>query len=168
MSSDSSKSPAFSGDLRDVLDELGNETPADEREFSSRLHCRLVAAGPPPAPGWLERLGAGGVELWQEIGRDARQKRSLLTGAVLGALAMATAFLLLSGGRPLRDGNPAVSPDDETADVDSPSLGPAERKAQRAVGDRRPTRDRLGDDIGAERPERAHPHPELAPTRATR
>jgi hypothetical protein len=168
MSSDSSKSPAFSEDLRDALDALGNETPPEEREFSARLHRRLVASGPPPAPGWLERLGAGGAELWQDLGRDARQKRSLLTGAVLGALAMATTFLLLSSGRPLRDGNPTASPDDETADVDSPSLGPAERKAQRAVGDRRPTRDRLGEDIGAERAERPRGHVDGPQTRATR
>jgi hypothetical protein len=140
-------------ELRDVLDRLGSEAPPDEREFAARLHCRLVAAGSPPSPTWLERLHAGAAELWQELGRDARQKRTLLTGAMLGALATATAFLLLSSGHPLRDANP-TSPDDETADVDSPKTGPAERKAQRAVGDRRPTRDRLGEDIGAERPER--------------
>jgi hypothetical protein len=161
MSTDPSKSPPLSEDLRGALDALGREAPPDEREFSARLHRRLVAAGPPPALGWLERAAAAGVELLQELARDARQKRSLLTGAVIGALATATTFLLLSGGRPLHDGTPAASPDDETADVDGPNgpngptLGPTDRKAQRAVGDRRLTRDRLGDDIGAERPERA-------------
>ena len=153
MSPESPRTPLLPQELRDVLDGLGNEAPPDEREFAARLHRRLVAAGPPPSPTWLERLHAGGAELWQELVRDARPKRSLLTGAMLGALATATAFLLLSGGHISRDNNPA-GPDDETADVDSPSAGPA-RKAQRAVGDRRPTRDRLGEDIGAERPERA-------------
>jgi hypothetical protein len=165
MSSDSSKTPPLPEELRDVLATLGNETPPDEREFAARLHRRLVAAGAPPSPTWLERLNASGAELWQEFARDARQKRSLLTGAMLGALATATAFLLLSGGHPLRDANPASGPDDETADVDSPSTGPAERKAQRAVGDRRPTRDRLGEDIGAERPERSRGHADQAPSR---
>jgi hypothetical protein len=164
MSTDSSKSPPLSEDLRGALDEIGRETPPDEREFAARLHRRLVAAGPPPAPGWLERAAVAGVELLQELARDARQKRSLLTGAVIGALATATTFLLLSGGHPLHDGTPGANPreDDETADVDGPSgptLGPADRTAQHAVGDRRLTRDRLGDDIGAERPERARaPH----------
>jgi len=168
MSSDPNKSLHLPEDLRNVLGTLGHETPPDEREFAARLHRRLVAAGPPRAPGWLERLGTSGAALWQDHGSDARQKRTLLTGAVMGALATATAFLVLAGGRPARDGNPATGPDDETADVDSPSVGPAERKAQRAVGDRRPTRDRLGQDIGAERPERVRAHPEVAGTRATR
>jgi hypothetical protein len=76
---------------------------------------------------------------------------------VLGALATATAFLVLSG-HPLREGSPAASPDDDVADVDVPgTLDPAEHKTLRAVGDRRITRDRLGDDIGAERAERARP-----------
>jgi hypothetical protein len=147
MSSDSNR-PQLPEDLRDLLREMGQETPPGEREFAARLHRSLAAAGQPPTSGWLERLGGGLGE----------QKRSLLTGAVLGALATATAFLLLSNGRPLRDGNPAASPEDEMADVDTPSLGPGDRKAQRAVGDRRITRDRLGEDIGAERPERARAH----------
>jgi hypothetical protein len=166
MSSDSSKSPPLPEELRAALEALGNETPPEEREFSARLHRRLVAAGAPPAPGWLERLGVS--EIWQELSRDARQKRSLLTGAVLGALATATTFLVLSSGHPLRDASPTASPDDETADVDDPSLGPADRKAQRAVGDRRPMRDRLGEDIGAERPERPRVHQAPPATRATR
>ena len=168
MSSDPNKSPHLPEDVRDVLSTLGHEAPPDEREFAARLHRRLVAAGPPRAPGWLERLGASGAALWQDNGTDARQRRTLLTGAVIGALATATAFLMLTGGHPGRDGNPATGPEDETADVDSPSAGPAERKAQRAVGDRRPTRDRLGEDIGAERPERVRGHAEVPGTRATR
>jgi hypothetical protein len=144
MTSDGLKSLSLPEEVREILEELKNEAPPDEREFSARLHRRLVAAGPPPPPGWLERLSA----LW----RDAPQRRSLVTGAVLGALATATAFLMLSG-HPLRD---SVGPEDDTADVDAPGLDPAEHKALRAVGDRRITRDRLGDDIGAERAERAH------------
>jgi hypothetical protein len=83
-----------------------------------------------------------------------------VTGAVLGALATATAFLVLSG-HPLRDGNPAASPEDDIADVDTPGLDASGPKTVRAVGDRRIMRDRLGDDIGAERAERARPgvHP---------
>jgi hypothetical protein len=152
MSSDTLKSLPLPEDVRDALEALGNEPPPDEREFAARLHRRLAAAGAPPTPGWLERLCAATADLWQEVA----QKRPLITGAVIGALTTATAFLLLSGGHPLRDGNPAVSPDDETADVDSPGPVPAERKPQqRAVGDRHLTRDRLGEDIGAERPERS-------------
>jgi hypothetical protein len=165
MSSDTQKSLSLSlpEDVRDALAALGNETPPDEREFAARLHRRLAAAGAPPASGWLERLQTRGAEVWQE----AVQKRSLVTGAVLGALATATAFLLLSGGRPLRDGTPAASPDDETADVETPGSDPAERGSQRAVGDRHITRDRLGEDIGAERAERPRPH-DVAPTHSTR
>jgi hypothetical protein len=168
MSAPPFKSVPSLEDVRDVLEALGSEAPPDEREFAARLHRRLVASGAPPPPswldgllegcregwlGWLDRLHATGADLWH----DTSQKRSLLTGAVLGALAMATAFMLLSSGRPVRDGNAAASPNngDDTADVDSAGAGPAERKSQRAVGDRRPTRDRLGEDIGAERPERS-------------
>jgi hypothetical protein len=183
MSAPPSKSLPSLEDVRDVLEALGSEAPPDEREFAARLHRRLVASGAPPPPswlegwlegwreswlGWLERLHATGTDLWQETS----QKRSLLTGAVLGALAMATAFMLLSGGRPLRDGNPAARPSndsDETADVDGPGAGPTEHKSQRAVGDRRPTRDRLGEDIGAERPERSsRDHVDLSPTHRAR
>jgi hypothetical protein len=152
MTSDTLKSLSLPEEVRDVLDELGKEAPPDEREFSARLHRRLAAAGPPPPPGWLERLSAGSAAIWQ----DAPQRRSLVTGAVLGALATATAFLVLSG-HPFRDSNPAASPDDETADVDNPALDSGEHKTLRAVGDRRITRDRLGEDIGAERPERSRP-----------
>jgi hypothetical protein len=149
MKSDTQRSLQLPEDLRDALDDLRKETPPDEREFSARLHRRLAAAGAPPAPGWWERLQAWGGDLWQ----DASQKRTLVTGAVLGALATATTFLLLSGGHPFRDGNPTMSPDDDTAEVDGPGVDPTEHKALRAVGDRRITRDRLGD-VGAERPER--------------
>jgi hypothetical protein len=169
-------------DVRDVLEALGSEAPPDEREFAARLHRRLVASGAPPPPswlegwlegwreawlGWLDRLAATGADLWH----DTSQKRSLLTGAVLGALVMATVFMLLSGGRPLREANPAASANnsDDTADVDGRGAGPAERKSQRAVGDRRPTRDRLGEDIGAERPERSsRDHVDLPPPRRAR
>jgi len=173
MSSDSNKTPPLPEDLRVLFDALGREAPPDEREFAARLHRRLVAAGPPPVPGWLERLGASVGELAQEIGRDLRQKRSILTGAVIGALATATAFLLLSGGHPLRDTTPAANPLNETAETAEPgdvdttngsNRGPSERAAQRAVGDRHLTRDRLGDDIGAERPERSRARGYAPPT----
>jgi hypothetical protein len=161
MSSDSQKSLPLPEELRDELEALGQEAPPDEREFSARLHRRLAAAGPPPAPSWLERVQAVAGDLFQELA----QKRGLYTGAVLGALATATAFLLLSGGRPLRDGAPSLSPEEEAAEVETAGsrarLEPGERKALRAVGDRRPTRDRLGEDIGAERPERPRLHLEL-------
>jgi hypothetical protein len=162
MTSDTQKSLPLPEDVRVALDAVRGETPPDEREFSARLHRRLAAAGAPPAPGWLERLQAASAELWS----DMSQKRSLVTGAVLGALATATAFLLLSSGHPQRDGNPAANPDDESADVDGPGTGPADRKSQRAVGDRRLTRDRLGEDIGAERPERSRARPEQPAPRA--
>jgi hypothetical protein len=150
MTWDSQRSLQLPKEVRDALDDLGSEAPPDEREFSARLHRRLAEAGAPPAPSWLERFQGWVSDLWQ----DASQKRTLATGAVLGALATATAFLLLTGGHPFRDGGPAVSPDDDTAaDVD-PGVGPSEHKALRAVGDRRIMRDRLGEDIGAERPER--------------
>jgi hypothetical protein len=55
----------------------------------------------------------------------------------------------------LRDGPPAA-PEDETADVEGAVVTPVGRKPQHAVGDRRLTRDRLEQDIGAERPERSH------------
>jgi hypothetical protein len=151
MKFDTQRSLQLPAEVRDALDDLAKETPPDEREFSARLHRRLAAAGAPPAPGWLERLQAWASDLWQQ---DASPRRTLATGAVLGALATATAFLLLSGGHPFHDGGPAVGPDDDTAEVDT--AGPAEHKALRAVGDRRITRDRLGEDFGAERPERPH------------
>ncbi len=164
MSSDTQKSLSLSlpEDVRDALAALGNETPPDEREFAARLHRRLAAAGAPPASDWLERLQTRGAELWQE----AVQRRSLVTGAVLGALATATAFLLLSGGRPLH-GSPTAGPDDETAEVESAGGDLAERGSQRAVGDRHITRDRLGEDIGAERAERPRAH-DVPPTHTTR
>jgi hypothetical protein len=152
MSSDSQRH-LLPEDVREALEALGSETPPHEREFSARLHRRLAAAGTPPAPGWLERLQAGAVDLW----RDMTSRRPLVTGAVLGALATATAFLLMSGAHPLRDANPAVGPEDEAAEVDNPGVDQAEHKTLRAVGDRRITRDRLGEDIGAERPERPRP-----------
>jgi hypothetical protein len=152
MTFDTQRSLQLPKEVRDALDDLRQETPPDEREFSARLHRRLVAAGPPPAPNWFERLQGWASDLWQ----DTSQKRTLVTGAVLGALATATAFLLLSTGHPLHDGGPAVSPDDDTAEADTPGLDRSEHKALRAVGDRRITRDRLGEDFGAERPERPH------------
>jgi hypothetical protein len=156
MKWDTQRSLQLPQEVRDVLDELSHEAPPDEREFSARLHRNLAAAGAPPAPGWLERLQGWASDLWQ----DASQKRTLATGAVIGALATATAFLLLSGGHPFHDGGPTVSPDDDTAEVDAPGLDRSEHKALRAVGDRRITRDRLGDDLGADRPERARlPNP---------
>jgi hypothetical protein len=166
MSSDSPKSPnsqrsLLTDEVREALAAARSEELPDEREFAARLHRRLAAAGPPPAPGWLERLSASVVDLWQGVA----PKRSLVTGALLGALATAAAFLILQG-RPWRDGPPAAAPDDETADVGSAIEGsvvaPVGRKAQRAVGDRRLTRDRLEQDIGAERPERSHVRPETS------
>jgi hypothetical protein len=150
--------------VRTALTALADEAPPDEREFSARLHRRLVAAGAPPTPSWLGRLREIGLELWRTFGHDTPQKRSLLTGAILGALATATAFLLLSG---LRGASPE-RPGDETSslvDTGDPSgaTGGAEHKGQHAVGDRRPTRDRLGEDIGAERPERLRVEPARPP-----
>jgi hypothetical protein len=152
MKWDTQRSLQLPQEVRDVLDELGREALPDEREFSARLHRNLAAAGAPPAPGWFERMRGWASDLWQ----DASQKRTLATGAVLGALATATAFLLLSGGHPFSAGGPTVSPDDDTAEVDAPGLDRSEHKTLRAVGDRRITRDRLGDDLGSDRPERAH------------
>jgi hypothetical protein len=150
MSSDTQKCLPLP--VRDTLTDLGKDAPPDAHEFSARLHRRLVSAGAPPVPGWLDRAR----ELWRTLGHDTPQKRSLLTGAILGALATATTFLLLSGGHPLRGAGPA-RPGDETSSLDgAPSAlpGGVDRHGQHAVGDHRPTRDRLGEDIGAERPER--------------
>jgi hypothetical protein len=155
--------------VRDALAAISGEAPPEEREFSARLHRRLVAANAPRSPGWRARVREAGAELWRALGSDTPQKRSFVTGAIgvlFGALATATAFLLLSGAHPFHGAAPSrLRMDDETS-----SLGPSEgksaapgadRKGQRAAGDRRPSRDRLGEDIGAERPERLHP--ELAP-----
>lgn len=153
MTFDTQRSLQLPKEVRDALDDLGDEAPPEEREFSARLHRRLAAAGAPPTPGWVERLQGWAVDVW----RDASQKRTLAMGAVLGALATATAFLLLSGGHPFRDGGPAAGPDDDTAEADAPGANvndESEHKTLRAVGDRHITRDRLGEDIGAERPER--------------
>ncbi|HTA18519.1 MAG TPA: hypothetical protein VK989_04465, partial [Polyangia bacterium] len=49
----------------------------------------------------------------------------------------------------------ALGVDDANGPNGSGASAGGEHKGQRAVGDRRPTRDRLGLDIGAERPERA-------------
>ena len=152
MKFDTQRSLQLPQEVRDVLDELRHEAPPDEREFSARLHRNLAAAGAPPAPGWFERMRGWASDLWQ----DASQKRTLATGAVLGALATATAFLMLSGGHPFSAAGPTVSPDDDTAEVDAPRIDRSEHKALRAVGDRRITRDRLGDDLGSDRPERSH------------
>jgi hypothetical protein len=146
--------------VREALETLRSsdgDAPPDEREFAAQLHRRLVAAGPPPST-WLERLR----DFARAVGHDSPQQRSLLTGAILGALATATTFLLLSNSHPLH-GTRSAGPSVETSsaqvqgqmDVPGATTGGVDHKGQRAVGDRRPTRDRLGLDIGAERPERA-------------
>jgi hypothetical protein len=148
--------PVVVREALEALKEIDGDTPPDERAFSAQLHRRLVAAGPPPST-WLERLR----DFARAVGHDSPQQRSLVTGAILGALATATTFLLLSNSHPLHEtGSARPGVDTSSAqgpgdDPSAPSAG-AERKgqAQRAVGDRRPSRDRLGLDIGAERPER--------------
>ncbi len=145
--------------VREALETLEGDTPPNEREFSAQLHRRLVAAGPPPST-WLERLR----DFARAVGHDSPQQRSLLTGAILGALATATTFLLLSNSHPLHGTGAARSGVETTSraqiqmqmDDSSAATAGVEHKGQRAVGDRRPTRDRLGLDIGAERPERGH------------
>ncbi|HEX4405076.1 MAG TPA: hypothetical protein VH560_09630 [Polyangia bacterium] len=145
--------------VREALDAVragDGDAPVDEREFAAQLHRRLVAAGPPPST-WLERLR----EFARAAGHDSPQQRSLLTGAILGALATATTFLLLSNSHPLHETG-AARPGVETSSAQvkmkgepSATVSGVDHKGHRAVGDRRPTRDRLGLDIGAERPERA-------------
>lgn len=145
-------------DVREVLRQLGEEPPAGQQEFSAGLHRRLVAAGAPPA-GWLGRLGA----VWQDLWRDRPQPRTLLTGAVLGALVTAIALTLLAGPREQQEAAavpaPARSNGDCAENVAATPVVPAGTTEHHghALGDRRPTRDRMGPFIGAERPERAHP-----------
>lgn len=166
----SSRPPKASGaplspdEVRGALRELGRRAEAaeatelDEREFGAELHRRLAAAGEPPAYGWLARL--------QE---SVARARPMLTGAVLGALVTATAFLLLGARGPARDTNETVESIDRSASAPPPALieeRPAPRSAPsmspsmmgrgRTMGDRHVTRDRMTDDIGAERPERLH------------
>ena len=154
--------PVVVREALEALRSIEGDTPPNEREFSAQLHRRLVAAGPPPST-WLEHLR----DFARAVGHDSPQQRSLLTGAILGALATATTFLLLSNSHPLHETGAARSRVETTSSaqgqmqmqlqMDDPSAAAAggEHKGQRAVGDRRPTRDRLGLDIGAERPERA-------------
>jgi hypothetical protein len=143
--------------VREALRAIEGDEPPNEHAFSAQLHRRLVAAGPPPST-WFERLR----DFARAVGHDSPQQRSLLTGAILGALATATTFLLLSNSHPLHETGAARSRVETTSSaqtqIDDPSAAAAgvEHKGQRAVGDRRPTRDRLGLDIGAERPERGH------------
>jgi hypothetical protein len=158
MSADSPRSsppstPPSIDDVRGALRALGQEAPPAEREFAARLHRRLVAAGAPPAVTWFGRL----VESVREPWRELRQQRALVTGAMLGALVTATAFTLLAGPHRERAADLGPTAARGVAPVprylDRPNLH-AERKAPHTVGDRRSLRDRMGADIGAERPER--------------
>jgi hypothetical protein len=138
--------------LRELAHEAARPQP-DDREFGAELHRRLAAAGEPPAFGWLARL------------REAvTRARPVLTGAVVGALVTATAFMLL-GARPPRDAETTVDRSASAPEVieaaptqvtGHPASRPPGGRAVRTMGDRHVTRDRLGDDIGAERPERSH------------
>jgi hypothetical protein len=156
MSAGSPKSPPPSPDeLRAALRELGEEPPSGERDFAAGLHRRLVAAGA-PRPAWRARVAC----LWQDLWRDRPQRRSLLTGAVLGALVTAVVLTLLSPGardRQEADGQDPSAPEACAPDVVATPVVPAGTTEHHghAVGDRRPTRDRMGAFIGAERPERA-------------
>jgi hypothetical protein len=148
--------------VRGLLRELRAETPAGEREFAARLHRRLVAAGAPPTASWVGRLAEGAREVWQELVGDHPQRRSLLTGAVLGALVTAVVFTLLSGSRATSEAlvEPAPAQRSDAWGVPSsrPVLRPSmtEHKSHTA-GDRRLTRDRMGTDMGAGA-ERPHTH----------
>jgi hypothetical protein len=148
--------PVVVREALEAIRPVDGDAPPGEREFAAQLHRRLVAAGPPPST-WLERL----LEFARAVGHDSPQQRSLVTGAILGALATATTFLLLSNSHPLHgtgDARPGVetsSAQVQMKDQPSATAGGVDHKGQRAVGDRRRTRDRLGLDIGAERPERA-------------
>jgi hypothetical protein len=151
--------------IRGALRGLRDEASPDEREFAARLHRNLVAAGAPPSTTWLGRLVDSGRDLWRELGRDRPQKRTLLTGAVLGALVTATALSVLTGARPghdtvrgpMRAGGEVWGADEAGPPVLRPGAAP-EHKTPRTAGDHRPTRDRMGADIGAERPERPRVH----------
>jgi hypothetical protein len=146
--------PLSPDEVRGALRELGHrplQTEADEREFGAELHRRLAAAGEPPTFGWFARL-------WEGVARA----RPMLTGALLGALVTATAFLLLGARGPARDVETTV---DRSASAPPPALieerptprpSPSMMGRGRTMGDRHVTRDRMTDDIGAERPERLH------------
>ena len=160
MSANGHKQPgkmqASPEEIRGVLRELRDETPADDREFTAQLHRRLVAAGAPPSATWLGRLAESARDLWQDLRGDRPQKRTLLTGALLGALVTAVAFSWLAGARfnheALRD-----QAAQRGGAAEARSSSHLDRKS-RTAGDRRLMRDRMGADIGAERPERAHVH----------
>jgi hypothetical protein len=140
--------PLSPEEVRGTLRELGAQPLEDEREFGAELHRRLAAAGEPPAFGWLAWLREAVVGA-----------RPMLTGAVLGALVTATAFLLLGGRGPTRDVETTVE-----RSASAPTPAPIEERPTqrpmggrgRTYGDRHVTRDRMTDDIGAERPERLH------------
>jgi hypothetical protein len=144
--------PLAPDDVRGALRALREDVPRGEQEFGSELHRRLVAAGTPPShPSWLGWL------------RDAFAPiRPLLTGAVLGALVTATAFMLLGPGRPARDADTSVGREEPPAvpSVQRPLPRPAGGRPGRTFGDHHPVRDRLGDDIGAQRAERSRGHRE--------
>ena len=125
-------------EVRGALRALGAEAPPGEREFAARRHRRLAAAGPPPAVTWLDNLLDDARESWRD-----RQRRSLLTGALVGALVTATVFTLLAGARPRARGDgalvfsPGVAP--AIRSLDRPSARP-DHKASHALGDHRSLR----------------------------
>jgi hypothetical protein len=125
---------------------------------SSRRNC--TAASSPRAHPRARRGSAASRELWHDLRGDRAQKRSLVTGALVGALVTAVVFSWLSASRPTREAVREAASDEQTVGVAEPPrpvLRP-DRKSHTA-GDRRLTRDRMGVDIGAERPERARPRP---------
>jgi hypothetical protein len=164
MSSEGRNPPDSPDDVRGILRELGTEAPPHEREFAAKLHRRLVAAGAPPAATGLRRLIEGARDAWRELLGDRPQRRSLLAGAVLGALVTALAFTLLSGSRDTPEAVvvPPPAPQVEAWGVVPapravPRPGTAEHKSHTA-GDRRPMRDRLGTELGPGSSERPHTH----------
>jgi hypothetical protein len=152
------KPPASPDDVRDMLAGLRQDALPDEREFAAGLHRRLVASGAPPASTWLGRLADVARELWQDLRGDRPQKRALFTGAVLGALVTAVALSWLAGPRGAHEALRSPVPHQQTVGIAEPAA-PMARPAgpehkSHTLGDRRLTRDRMGTDIGAERPER--------------
>jgi hypothetical protein len=141
---------------------LHDDPLPDDREFGARLHRRLVATGAPEGTTWLGRLAEGARELWLDLRGDRPQKRVLLTGAVLGALVTAVTFTMLAAPRGTHEAVREPAPQVQPTAVREPAapvlrqVSP-ERKGH-TLGDRRLTRDRMGTDIGAERPERPHSH----------
>jgi len=163
MSPLSPKHPLSADEVRCALRALGQvqeqeprpgEAHADAREFGAELHRRLVAAGAPPVLTWLGAcLGRLRDAFWAN--------RPVLTGAVLGALVTATVFLLLGTNRGGRDAHTTVGTEPASAIEQGLVVRPALAKSVHTLGDRHVARDRLGEDIGAERPERAqHVHGE--------